>query len=206
MNGSLDIRPEVADALERGHAVVALESTAIAHGLPRPGNLETALELESLVRATGAVPATVGVLSGKLVVGLDRKEIEALAETDGVAKVSRRDLARTLVSGAMGATTVAATMFAAARAGVRVFATGGIGGVHRGGAESLDISADLTELARTPVAVVCAGAKAILDLERTLEVLETSGVPVVGYGVDELPAFFCRESGLFLEQRVDTAE
>jgi pseudouridine-5'-phosphate glycosidase len=196
----------VAAAIAGGRPVVALESTVIAHGLPRPLNLETAREMEKAVREAGATPATVGVLDGKLVVGLSREQIGFLSEAENVAKVSRADLAAVLASGRPGATTVAGTMIAADFAGIRVFATGGIGGVHRGGENSLDISADLTELARTPVAVVCAGAKAILDLARTLEVLETLGVPVVGYGTKEFPAFYSRESGLQLLHQVETPE
>jgi pseudouridine-5'-phosphate glycosidase len=178
----------------------------IAHGLPRPQNLETAYGMEEAVRQAGATPATVGVLNGELIVGLSQEQIGFLSESVNVAKVSRADLAAVLASGQPGATTVAGTMVAADIAGIRVFATGGIGGVHRGGESSLDISADLTELARTPVAVICAGAKAILDLPRTLEVLETFGVPVVGYGTKEFPAFYSRESGLQLLHQVDTPE
>jgi pseudouridine-5'-phosphate glycosidase len=184
--------------------VVALESTVIAHGLPRPRNLETALAMEAAVRDAGAVPATVGVLQGRICVGLKPEEIERLAGADQVVKVSRRDLAATVASQKLGATTVAATLFAAQQAGIRVLATGGIGGVHRGGESSLDVSADLIELARTPVAVVSSGFKAILDLARTLEVLETQGVPVAGYGTHELPSFYSVTSGLRLEQRVDS--
>jgi pseudouridine-5'-phosphate glycosidase len=206
MNPYLDVRPEVAAALAAKQPVVALESTVIAHGLPRPHNLETALRMEAAIRENGAVPATVGLLHGHLTVGLKREEIELLANSDGIAKVSRRDLALLLSSHKPGATTVAATMFIAHLAGIRVFATGGIGGVHRGVEDSLDISADLTELARTPVAVVCAGAKIILDLPRTLELLETLGVPVVGYGTNEFPAFYVRESGCRVDARVDSPD
>jgi pseudouridine-5'-phosphate glycosidase len=202
----LSVREDVAAAIAGGMPVVALESTVIAHGLPRPLNLEAAREMEKTVRKAGATPATVGVLDGKLVVGLSPEQIGFLSEAENVAKVSRADLAPVLASGRPGATTVAATMIAADLAGIRVFATGGIGGVHRGGENSLDISGDLAELARTPVAVVCAGAKAILDLPRTLEVLETLGVPVVGYGTKEFPAFYSRESGLQLLHQVDTPE
>ena len=201
-----DVRPAVADAVAAGAPVVALESTVIAHGLPQPRNLETALRLEALVRDAGAVPATIGVMAGRVVVGLSTTEVEALADADAVTKVSRRDLAYVVAGGAMGATTVAATMIAAAAAGIAVFATGGIGGVHRGGEASLDVSADLAELARTPVAVVCAGAKAILDVPRTLEVLETQGVPVVGFGTDRFPAFYVRDSGIAVAARVDSAD
>lgn len=206
MNPYLDVRPEAAAALASKKPVVALESTVIAHGLPRPHNLETALRMEAAIRENGAVPATVGLLHGRLTVGLTREEIELLANTDGIAKVSRRDLSLLLSSHKPGATTVAATMFIAHLAGVRVFATGGIGGVHRGVEDSLDISADLTELARTPVAVVCAGAKIILDLPRTLELLETLGVPVVGYGTNEFPAFYVRESSCRVDARVDSPD
>jgi pseudouridine-5'-phosphate glycosidase len=204
MNPYLDVRPEIADALAAGHPVVALESTVISHGLPRPHNLETACKMEAAVRDEGAVPATIGLLEGRLIVGLSRAEIEVLAGAERVAKVSRRDLAAVLNSRQPGATTVAATMIIAAQAGIRIFATGGIGGVHRGAQNSFDISADLPELARTPVAVICSGAKVILDLPRTLELLETLGVPVIGYGTSEFPAFYVRESGLALDSRVDT--
>jgi pseudouridylate synthase len=202
----LTVREDVAAAIAAGQPVVALESTVIAHGLPRPLNLETARAMEAAVREAGATPATVGVLNGQLVVGLSSEQIAFLSESESVAKVSRADLAAVLASGRPGATTVAGTMIAAEMAGICVFATGGIGGVHRGGENSLDISADLTELARTSVAVVCAGAKAILDLQRTLEVLETFGVPVVGYATKEFPAFYSRESGLQLVHRVETPE
>jgi pseudouridine-5'-phosphate glycosidase len=204
MNSFLDVRPEIADALAAGRPVVALESTVISHGLPRPQNLETARKMEAAVRDEGAVPATIGLLEGRLIVGLSRAEIELLAGAERVAKVSRRDLAAVLNSRQPGATTVAATMIIAAQAGIRVFATGGIGGVHRGAQNTFDISADLPELARTPVAVVCSGAKVILDLPRTLELLETLGVPVVGYSTSDFPVFFVQESGLALDARVDT--
>jgi pseudouridylate synthase len=200
----LDLHPEVAVALADGAPVVALESTLIAHGMPWPHNLETGRRLEAEVRAHGAVPATVAVLGGRLKAGLSATELEALARGGAaVAKASRRDLALLLATGRDGATTVAATMIVAALAGIRTFATGGIGGVHRGAAQSFDISADLLELAQTPVAVVCAGAKSILDLGLTLEVLETHGVPLIGYRTDTLPAFYVRDSGLRLEQRLD---
>jgi pseudouridylate synthase len=204
MNSYLDVRPEIADALAAGRPVVALESTVISHGLPRPHNLETARKMEAAVRDEGAVPATIGLLEGRLIVGLSGAEIELLANSQHVAKVSRRDLAAVLNSRQPGATTVAATMIIAAQAGIRIFATGGIGGVHRGAQNTFDISADLPELARTPVGVVCSGAKVILDLPRTLEMLETLGVPVVGYGTSEFPAFYAQESGLALHARVDT--
>ncbi len=210
MNKLLDIHPEVADALHHGRPVVALESTIISHGMPWPQNLETALRVEAAVREHGAVPATVAVFGGRLRAGLAHADIERLARQGlAVPKASRRDLPFLLAEGvgpAMGATTVAATMIVAALAGIRVFATGGIGGVHRGAATSFDISADLQELARTSVAVVCAGAKAILDLKLTLEVLETQGVPVIGFGTDELPAFYSRASGLQVPHRLDTPE
>lgn len=206
MNTYLDVRPEVAATLARGGPVVALESTVISHGLPRPHNLETARGMENAVREEGAVPATVGILNGRLIVGLAQHEIESLANAEHVHKVSRRDISSVLRSGKPGATTVAATAWIAAQANISVFATGGIGGVHRGAEETLDISADLTELARTRTAVVCSGAKIILDLPRTLELLETLGVPVVGYQTSQFPAFYVRESGLSLDARVDTPE
>ncbi|HIC79396.1 MAG TPA: pseudouridine-5'-phosphate glycosidase [Kiloniellaceae bacterium] len=201
----LEISSEVASALNDGRPVVALESTIITHGMPFPRNLETALAVEGDIRAAGAVPATIAVLEGRIRVGLDETALEALAERVEVAKVSRADLPAVLNGGGAGSTTVAATMIAADRAGIRVFATGGIGGVHRGAESSFDVSADLQELSRTPVAVVCAGAKAILDLPKTLEVLETLGVPVVGFGCDNLPAFYSRDSGLPLALRCDAA-
>jgi pseudouridylate synthase len=199
----LRIGDQVAHAIEMGGAIVALESTVIAHGLPRPRNLETALAMEAAVREAGATPATIGIVSGQIVVGLSRGELERLAGSDGVAKVSRRDFAPVLAGGRLGATTVAGTLAVAVAAGIRMMATGGIGGVHRGAEQTFDISADITELARSPVAVVCSGAKAILDLPRTLELLETAGVPVVGYRTSEFPAFYSRTSGLPLEHRVD---
>ncbi len=206
MKRSLSVREDIAADLAAGRPVVALESTVIAHGLPRPLNLETARGMESAVREAGATPATIGILNGKLIVGLALEQIAFLSEADSVAKVSRADLAAVLVSGRPGATTVAGTLIAAHLVGIRVLATGGIGGVHRGGESSMDVSADLTELARTPMAVICAGAKAILDLPRTLEVLETFGVPVVGYGTGEFPAFYARESGLKLTHQVGSPE
>lgn len=205
MKNYLEVAPEVRAALAEGRPVVALESTIISHGLPAPRNLETARQLEAELRGGGAVPATVALMDGRIRVGLSAGELERLAGAEEVAKVSRADLPAVLAAGATGATTVAATMICAELAGIRVFATGGIGGVHRGAAESFDVSADLQELARTPVAVVCAGAKAILDLPKTLEVLETLGVPVIGYGCDELPAFYSRESGLAVPLRRDSA-
>ncbi|WP_029032037.1 pseudouridine-5'-phosphate glycosidase [Salinarimonas rosea] len=201
----LDIAPEVADALAAGRPVVALESTIITHGMPWPANLETARAVEAVVRAGGAVPATIAVIAGRIRVGLDDATLEALAQKSDVMKLSRADLPFAVAAGRDGATTVAATMICAAAAGIRVFATGGIGGVHRGVEETMDVSADLEELARTPVCVVCAGAKAILDLPRTLEALETRGVPVIGYRTDDLPAFWSRSSGLAAPLRLDDA-
>jgi len=207
MNRYLDRSPEVAAALEAGRPVVALESTIISHGMPYPRNVETALAVEAAVREAGAVPATIAVLGGRLKAGLAEGEIEALGKAGlAVLKASRRDLPSIVARGLDGATTVAATMIIAELAGIRVFATGGIGGVHRGAERSFDISADLEELGRTSVAVVCAGAKSILDLPKTLEYLETRGVPVVGYGTDEFPAFYTSRSGLRLEERSDTPE
>jgi pseudouridylate synthase len=201
----LNIHPEVAQALRQGQPVVALESTIIAHGMPYPQNVQTALEVEAVIRAHGAVPATIAVLEGKICVGLSREQIEVLGATPDVMKLSRRDLPYAVATGKPGATTVAATMICAALAGIDVFVTGGIGGVHRGASESFDISADLQELAQTNVAVVCAGAKSILDLPLTLEYLETLGVPVVSIGQDEFAAFFTRSSGLKADFRMDTA-
>lgn len=203
----LDIAPEVQQALSAGRAVVALESTIISHGMPYPQNVATALQVEAEVRKHGAVPATIAIVKGRLKAGLSRDEIEQLGKAGhAVTKVSRRDIAFIVASQATGATTVAATMVIAAMAGIRVFATGGIGGVHRGAQESFDVSADLQELAHTPVAVVCAGAKSILDLRLTLEYLETHGVAVVGYQTDSLPAFFTRDSAFRVDYRLDTAE
>jgi pseudouridine-5'-phosphate glycosidase len=198
------IREDVAAALRAGRPVVALESTVIAHGLPRPQNLETARAMEAAVREEGALPATIAIIEGRLVVGLSSEQLTTFAATDGIAKVSRADLAAVVAARQTGATTVAATMLIAARAGIGTFATGGIGGVHRGAELTFDISADLAEIARTPVAIVCAGAKAILDLPRTLEILETIGVPVVGYRTNKFPAFYVEDSGLALQSRVDT--
>ena len=200
----LRLSPIVAQALSDKAPVVALESTIITHGLPSPRNLETALAVEDVVRENGAVPATIAVLEGIIRVGLERAELERLAVASDVRKLSRADLAAALVDGATGSTTVAATMIAAHLAGIEVFATGGIGGVHRGAELSFDVSADLQELAQTPVTVVAAGAKAILDLPKTLEVLETLGVPVIGYRTDAFPAFWSRDSGQRLPIRVDT--
>jgi pseudouridine-5'-phosphate glycosidase len=201
----LKIDPEVRRALQGKQPVVALESTIITHGMPYPENLATARSLESQVRNGGAVPATIAVIGGVICVGLSDPELEWLASAKNVLKLSRNDLPYAIATQKIGATTVAATMIAAHLAGIRVFATGGIGGVHRGAETSFDISADLEEFGRTPVAVVCAGAKAILDLPKTLEYLETRGVPVIGYGVDEFPAFWSRQSGLKSPLRLDTA-
>ena len=202
----LDINPEVAKALEEGKAVVALESTIISHGMPYPKNVETALKVEEIIRENGAIPATIAILNGRLKVGLTRDEIEALGSGKNVIKTSRRDIPFIIANKADGATTVASTMIIAALAGVRVFATGGIGGVHRGAQQTFDISADLQELAHTNVAVICAGAKSILDIGLTLEYLETQGVPVVGFGTDELPAFYTRKSGFGVDYRIDSAD
>lgn len=197
------LAPEVTDALDAKRPVVALESTIVTHGMPHPTNVETARAVEADVRAGGAVPATIAVVDGRLRVGLSADELEALAGASGVWKLSRADLAVAMAVGATGSTTVAATMIAARAAGIAVFATGGVGGVHRGAGETFDVSADLDELARTPVIVVCAGAKAVLDLPLTLEALETRGVPVISYRTDALPAFWARDSGLPAPLRLD---
>ena len=202
----LDIREDVSRALDRRLPVVALESTIITHGMPHPQNVATAREVEEAVRAKGAVPATIAVVGGRIKVGLSPDELEWLGTAREVLKLSRADLPYAVAAGRHGSTTVAATMICAHLAGIRVFATGGIGGVHRGVEETLDISADLDELASTPVAVVCAGAKAVLDLPRTLEYLETRGVPVVGHGTDRLPAFWSRSSELPVPIRLDTPQ
>jgi len=204
MTLSLQTSSIVRDALDHQRPVVALESTLITHGLPRPINLDVARQLEAIVRECGAVPATIAILNGEIHAGLEPHELEYLANADNVRKVSRRDLPLVVAQKGHGATTVAATMWVAAQAGIKVFATGGIGGVHRG--QPFDVSADLPELAQTPVVVVCAGAKAILDLPLTLEWLETHGVPVLGFGTDTFPAFYSRSSGLPVDARVDTAE
>ncbi len=207
MNKYLEVSPEVREALAAGRPVVALESTIISHGMPYPQNVETALNVERIIRENGAVPATIAIIRGKLKAGLSEDEIEYLGKkgTD-VIKASRRDLPVLVARGDDGATTVATTMIIAAMAGIRVFATGGIGGVHRGAEVTMDISADLEELAQTPVLVVCAGAKSILDLGLTLEYLETKGVPVIGYGTSELPAFYTRKSGFGVDYRLDTPD
>src|SRR5947209_2558782 len=198
------IHPEVALALNEGRAVVALESTVIAHGLPRPQNFETALKLEQIVRDAGAIPATVAIIEGRLHVGLTREQVERIATSDDVHKISRRDFSVAVAKRWDGATTVSGTMWVAHRAGIEVFATGGIGGVHRG--RTSDVSADLRELAQTPMTVVCSGAKIVLDLEATREWLETYGVTVVGFCCDEMPAFYSRKSGLPVDARADSPE
>ena len=202
----LDIAPEVRQAVEQGKALVALESTIITHGMPHPQNVTTARDVEDVVRDNGAVPATIAIIAGRIKVGLSEEELDWLGTARDVMKLSRADLPYAIAAKRHGATTVAATMICAELAGVRVFATGGIGGVHQGVEATMDISADLDELARTPVAVICAGAKAILDLPRTLEYLETRGVPVVGYRTDEFPAFWSRTSGLPVPLRLDNPE
>ena len=203
----LSVSPEVEEAIASGKPVVALESTIISHGMPYPQNVETALSVEKIIRDAGAVPATIAIIKGKITVGLSREEIEYLGKKGlKVIKASRRDLPVLLARGEDGATTVTTTMIGAALAGVRVFATGGIGGVHRGAETTMDISADLEELAQTPVMVICAGAKSILDLGLTLEYLETKGVPVIGYQTEELPAFYTRTSGFKVDYRMDTAK
>jgi pseudouridine-5'-phosphate glycosidase len=206
MNEMLVLSEEVAQALRRRKPVVALETTLVTHGLPHPQGLEAALELEGIVRAGGATPVTVGILDGAVRVGLARAELERIATSRDVAKVNLGNLGAVVASGVAGSTTVAATLFVAAEAGIRVFATGGIGGVHRDVAESGDVSADLVALGRFPVAVVCAGAKAILDLPRTVEMLETLGVPVLGFGTDEFPAFYRRASGQRVDRRCDSVD
>lgn len=205
MNAYLSISDEVQHALREGRAVVALESTIISHGMPYPQNVSTALSVEQAVRDAGAVPATIAIIGGKMKAGCSKEEIEYLGKQgQQVTKASRRDLPVLLARGMDGATTVTTTMMIASMAGIRVFATGGIGGVHRGAETTMDISADLEELAQTPVMVVCAGAKSILDLGLTLEYLETKGVPVIGYGTDELPAFYTRHSGFRVDYRIDS--
>lgn len=202
----LDIHPDVRKALAEGRPVVALESTIISHGLPWPQNLEVARDLEAAIREEGATPATIGIVKGRIIVGLSDEQIIEFAQNKEVIKVSRRDLATVVALKQDGATTVASTMICAAMAGIRLFATGGIGGVHRGAEVSMDISADLVELSRTQVGVICSGAKSILDLPKTLEFLETHGVPVLGYQTADFPAFHSRESGLAVDQAVDGAE
>ena len=201
----LDIAPEVKSAVEAGKPVVALESTILSHGMPYPENLTFAAEVERIIRAEGAIPATMAIIDGRMKVGLSAGELELMCKGENVAKVSRRDLPILLATGGTGATTVASTMILASLAGIPVFATGGIGGVHRGATTTMDISADLQELAHTPVAVVCAGAKMILDIGLTLEYLETMGVPVLGYNTDQFPAFYCRTSGFGVDYTAKSA-
>ena len=207
LNKYLDVNPEVAAAVAAGKPVVALESTIISHGMPYPQNVQTALNVERIIRENGAVPATIAIIGGRLKAGLTAEEIEYFGKKgQAITKASRRDLSVLCARGEDGATTVTTTMMIAHMAGIRIFATGGIGGVHRGAETTMDISADLEELAQTPVMVVCAGAKAILDLGLTLEYLETHGVPVIGFGTKELPAFYTRSSGFNVDYRVDTEE
>jgi pseudouridine-5'-phosphate glycosidase len=202
----LEIKPEIEQAIANNRPVVALESTIISHGMPYPQNIETAKKVESIIRENGAIPATIGIINGVLKVGLNDEELEIMGKSKDVAKVSRRDLPFIVAKKMNGATTVASTMIIAALAGIKVFVTGGIGGVHREAQETFDISADLTELANTNVAVICAGVKSILDLGLTLEYLETQGVPVIGFKTNELPAFYTRQSGHQLLHRVESAE
>ena len=199
----IDVKPEVAKALEEGTPVVALESTIIAHGMPYPRNVETAIAVEDVIRAEGVMPATIAIINGRIKIGLTKEEIEYLGTADNVLKVSRRDFPLVIAKKMNGATTVAGTMIAAHMAGIKLFVTGGNGGVHRGAGESFDISADLEELKTTEVAVVCAGVKSILDIGATLEYLETSGVPVITYGTEEFPAFYSRKSGFKSECSLD---
>ena len=207
INKYLDVNPEVAEAIANGKPVVALESTIISHGMPYPRNVETALNVERIIRENGAVPATIAIIGGRLKAGLTADEIEYFGKKgQAIHKASRRDLAVLCARGEDGATTVTTTMIIAHMAGIKIFATGGIGGVHRGAETTMDISADLEELGQTPVMVVCAGAKSILDLGLTLEYLETKGVPVIGFGTKELPAFYTRQSGFSVDYRIDTAQ
>ncbi len=207
LNKYLDVNPEVAEAIAAGKPVVALESTIISHGMPYPQNVETALAVENIIRENGAVPATIAIIGGRLKAGLTPEGIEYFGKKgQAITKASRRDLAVLCARGEDGATTVTTTMIIAHMAGIQIFATGGIGGVHRGAETTMDISADLEELGQTPVMVVCAGAKSILDLGLTLEYLETKGVPVIGYGTEELPAFYCRTSGFRVDYRIDTPQ
>lgn len=202
----MDISDEVVDALRYCKPIVALESTIISHGMPYPENLNTAVELENIVRANGATPATISIINGRIKIGLTKEEIEYLATAKGIIKASRRDIPYAVAKGLSGSTTVAATMIFARFAGISIFATGGMGGVHRGGERTLDVSADLTEMAKTNVAVVCAGVKSILDIGLTLEKLETLGVPVIGYETYDFPSFYNRKSGFTLDMRADTPE
>ena len=207
LNKYLDVNPEVAQAIREGRPVVALESTIISHGMPYPQNVETALNVERIIRENGAVPATIAIIGGRLKAGLTAEQIEYFGKKGrDIAKASRRDLAVLCARGEDGATTVTTTMIIAHMAGINIFATGGIGGVHRGAETTMDISADLEELGHTPVMVICAGAKSILDLGLTLEYLETKGVPVIGYGTEELPAFYTRKSGFKVDYRMDSPE
>ena len=207
LNKYLDVNPEVAQAIREGRPVVALESTIISHGMPYPQNVETALNVERIIRENGAVPATIAIIGGRLKAGLTPEQIEYFGKKGrAIAKASRRDLAVLCARGDDGATTVTTTMIIAHMAGINIFATGGIGGVHRGAETTMDISADLEELGHTPVMVICAGAKSILDLGLTLEYLETKGVPVIGYGTEELPAFYTRQSGFRVDYRMDTPQ
>jgi len=207
VNRYLDIAPEIKDALDNGQGVVALESTIICHGMPQPKNVQTALEVEQVIRENGAIPATIAIIGGRLKAGLSTSEINYLGNKGkDVIKTSRRDIPIIVSNKEDGATTVASTMFIASMAGIRVFATGGIGGVHRGAEETMDISADLRELSITPVAVVCAGVKSVLDIGRTLEYLETSGVPVIGFQTDTFPAFYTRDSGFPVDYRIEHPE
>ena len=202
----LTITPEIKEALEAGKPVVALESTILSHGMPYPQNVEFAHKVEEIVRGEGAIPATTAIIGGQLKVGLTAEELEIMCKGEGVGKVSRRDVAVYLATGKLGATTVATTMMIAAMAGIKIFATGGIGGVHRGAQETMDISADLQELANTPVGVVCAGAKSLLDIGLTLEYLETMGVPVLGLDTNDFPAFYCRKSGYKVDFNAESPE
>lgn len=206
MNHLIELHPDVKEALENNKPVIALESTIISHGMPYPQNVEMAKTVESIVREGGAVPATIAIMDGKIKVGLDEASLEKLGNSEGVAKVSRRDLAEIIAAKRIGATTVASTMICAKMAGIKFFVTGGIGGVHRGVEETMDISADLDELGKTDVAVICAGAKSILDLDKTMEYLETKGVPVIGYQTEVLPAFFTRTSDIKLNTVAETTE
>lgn len=206
MNQYLSVTQEVRDAVEKGLPVVALESTILSHGMPYPENLEFSHKVEEIIRGEGAIPATTAIIGGKLKVGLTADELEIMCKAEGVGKVSRRDVPVYLATGKTGATTVATTMMLAEMAGIHIFATGGIGGVHRGAETTMDISADLQELANTRVAVVCAGAKSLLDIPKTLEYLETQGVPVLGMGTEDFPAFYCRKSGCKVDYKVDTPE
>ena len=206
MNHLIELHPDVKAALDSNKPVIALESTIISHGMPYPQNIEMAKKVEDIVREGGATPATIAIMDGKIKVGLDEASLEKLGNSEGVAKVSRRDLAEIVATKRIGATTVASTMICAEMAGIKFFVTGGIGGVHRGVEDTMDISADLDELGKTDVAVICAGAKSILDLDRTMEYLETKGVPVIGYKTDVLPAFFTRTSDIKLNTTADSTE